>query len=96
MREKEADQEHQQELAHKRREQLHKEDLLQAQIAALQHELDTSKTDRKKVEAKELERQQVQIQSRVEMGRVRQVDILARAAPRRGKTAVAAKKLDKP
>jgi circadian clock protein KaiC len=86
IREKEADQEHLQELARKRRERLHKESLLQVQIAALQHELDASQADRSKLDDKELERQHVQTLSRVEMGRVRQVDMPASAIPRREKT----------
>ena len=87
MREKEVDQEHSQELARKRREQLHKESLLQAQIAALQHELEASQSDREKLETKELDRQQLQTHARVEMGRVRQVDVPASAAARRAKAA---------
>jgi len=94
MREKVADQDYLQELARKRREQLHKESLLQAQIAALQHELEASQSDREKLETKELDRQQLQTHARVEMGRVRQVDAPASAAALRGKAST--KKSSKP
>ena len=94
MREKQMDQEHLQELSRRRREQLHKESLLQAQIAALQHDLDASQADRNKLDAKETERLQAQTQARVEMGRVRHVDIPDGAIRRREKTVV--KKQGKP
>jgi circadian clock protein KaiC len=88
--EKSADEEYMQELARKKREQLHKESLLQAQIIALQHELDAAQADRDKLETKEQEWTQTQERSRVEMGRVRHKDLQAHAAPRHvnnGKTA---------
>ena len=84
-----------QEFQHKKHEQQSKANLIQAQIAALQLELENATADHQRLEAQESQRQQTQLQASNEMGRIRQVDAVNLASPAKKLATSAAKKKDK-
>lgn len=87
VREKSVDQERQREYVRKRQ-------ILRAQIAALQLELEMAEADRSRLEMQEGEWHQTQILAKSEMGRVRQVDAARKTSRRTGAASPARKKKD--
>lgn len=87
LREKDADDERQHEFVRRKHEHLHKGQLLRAQIAALQLDLETAEADRARIDAAESEWRQTRAQAQTDMGRVRQGDAAASASPRRSSRA---------
>lgn len=84
-REKEADLERSEEFSRKKHSLLRQGQILRAQIAALQLELETEEADGARLEALEGGRQNAQAQARTDMGRARQVDARADAVLHRSK-----------
>ena len=94
VREKSLDQGRQQEYVRKRQEQSRKGQILRAQIAALQLELEMAEVDRSRFEMQEGEWQQTQTLAKSEMGRVRQVDAAGKPMRRTAAASPARKKKD--
>ena len=91
-RERDGQQEREQEFTRRQHENLRKSQLLRAQIAALQLELEAAEDDRGRFDTKEGERRRVEVEARSAMGRVRHEDAIDNTAPRRTKKAGAVQK----